>query len=172
MRRYLMAALAPAMAGASAGAAPVAYQALDPAAFQSFVGNWTPDSAPLCAVIDAAARWDAVMHPAAVMGGAKQFAPPAETWASQDVLLIARVIPGGAKGPAFEPVSVAAAGGSVEVDYKFTAPPASSYTIKSYMALEVPKPVPATVVFKENGRTVCALKPGDGAWLSPPATPQ
>jgi len=27
-------------------------------------------------------------------------------------------------------------------------------------------------VFKENGRTVCALKPGDGAWLSPPATPQ
>ena len=172
MGRYLTTALALAMVGASAGAAPVAYKALDPGAYQSFVGNWTPDSAPLCAVIGSAANWDAVLHPAAVMGGSNRFAPPPETWRSHVVLLVAKVIPGGAKGSALESVSVNDAGGSLNVDYRFTPPPASSFTIKTYMALEIAKPIPESVVFKENGQTVCTLKPAAGAWLSPPAPPQ
>jgi hypothetical protein len=172
MGRYLTAALGLAMAGAPAGAAPVAYRVLDTGAYQSFVGNWTPDSAPLCAVIDSSAHWDAVMHPAAMMGGSRRFAPPPETWTSHVVLLIARVIPGGGKGTALQPVSVDGAVASLDVDYRFTPPPAGSYTIKAYVALEIPRLVPATVVFKENGQTVCMLKPRDGAWLSPAAIPQ
>ena len=86
------------------------------------------------------------------MGGAERFAPPAETWASHIVLLVARVVPGGAKGQPIQPVSVDRADGSLEVDYRFTLLPESSYTVKAYMALEVPKPAPASVVFKENGQ--------------------
>ena len=52
------------------------FKLLDPDAYQSFVGNWSPDTAPLCAAIGSADQWDHVLHPAATMGAHRPFAPP------------------------------------------------------------------------------------------------
>jgi len=155
-------------AASPALAAPVSFTALSPDAYQSFVGNWTPETAPLCAEIDSAARWNAVMHPAAVMGPDKQFAPAASFWTSHMVLLLARVVPAGGEG-AFSAPSVTRTGRTLTVTYRYTAPPPASSTIKSYLALAVPKSTATSVVFRQNGRRVCALRPAVGAWLSPPA---
>jgi len=165
LRLALLLALALA---APAFAAPVSFTVLSPDDYQSFVGNWKPDSAPLCAAIDSAARWNAVLHPAAVMGAHKPFAPAPSFWASRMVLLLARVTPAGGEG-AFTAPSVAVAGRTLTVSYTFKPPPPASSTIKWYLALAVPKTAPTSVVFQENGHTVCSLRPASGAWLSPAA---
>jgi hypothetical protein len=168
MRRGLGIALAAALlAPAAAAAQPVSYTALDPAAYHAFVVNWTPDTAPLCALISSAAQWSQVMHPAPVMGGPQTFGPPDTIWRTQSVLLLARVTPAGATASTLHPVFVKLTGGVLEVDYQFKAPPAASSTIKDYMALQIPEVVPTSVVFKENGETVCSLARGKGVWLSP-----
>ena len=160
--------LALAAASAPAFAAPVSSTVLSPDAYQSFVGNWTPASAPLCAVIDSSTRWNAVLHPAAVMGAGKPFAPPPSFWTSHMVLLLARVIPAGGEG-AFTAPSVAGHGRTLTVSYTFTAPAPASSTIGWYLALAVAKSAPTSVVFEENGHTVCSLSPARGAWRSPAA---
>jgi hypothetical protein len=155
------------LAPAAAVAQPVSYTALNPNSYHAFVVNWTPDTAPLCALIGSAAQWSAVMHPAPVMGGAQAFGPPDAIWRTHSVLLLARVTPAGATAATLHPVFVKLNSGVLEVDYQFKAPPAASSTIKDYMALEIPEVVPSSVVFKENGKTVCSLARGKGVWLSP-----
>jgi len=171
MRQGLKVLLAATLLGVpvAAAAAPVPYTALDPTAYQSFVGNWSPDSGPLCAVIGSQAQWDKVMRPAPLMGKTPAFGPPASTWDAHVVLLIAKVMPGGGVGSAFKPLSVQRTGDALDVSYRYVMPHVASYQIKGYMALEVAKPVAASVVFTENGKAVCSLKPGAGVWLSPAA---
>jgi hypothetical protein len=166
MLRFVLALV---LAAASpALAAPVRFTPLSLDAYQSFVGSWTPDNAPLCAEINSAARWNAVLHPAAVMGADKAFAPAPSFWTSHMVLLLARVVPAGGEG-AFTAPSITSTGRTLRVSYDFTAPPLASSTMKGYLALAVPKSTATSVVFRQNGRRVCALHPAVGAWLSPPA---
>jgi hypothetical protein len=164
--KVLLAAMALGVPGA-ATAAPVPYTALDPTAYQSFVGNWSPDTGPLCAVIGSQAQWDKVMHPAPLMGKTPVFGPRTSTWDGHVVLLIAKVMPGGGMGSAFKPLSVERTGDTLDVSYRYVMPHVASYQIKGYMALEVAKPAVESVVFTENGKAVCSLKPGAGVWLSP-----
>ena len=168
MRRGLNFLLGAAMlAPVVAEAQPVDYVALDMTRYHSFVGAWSPQTAPLCALISSQAKWDAVMHPAPVMGGGQVFGPPADTWGAHSVLLLARIVPGGGGAPALRPVFAKLNDGVLEVDYQFRTPPQSSYTVSTAMALEIPEVVPDSVVFKENGKTVCTLAPAKGVWLSP-----
>jgi len=142
---------------ASTALAAPGWKRLDPAAYQSFVMNWTPDSAPFCAAMRSPAEWDAVMHPAPVMGPHKPFAPPASFWKEHAVLLIAKVVGGGDKVEAFTDVSVK--GGAVA--YRFQAPPSASFQVKSALMLAVSKPLAGKVRFIENGKPVCTVEPGN-----------
>jgi hypothetical protein len=144
----------------------VSFVRLQPDAYQSFVGNWTPDSAPLCAAIRSQAEWDQVLHPAAVMGASKPFSPDPGFWRGHMVLLIARVAPAAAED-AFTAPAVSRAGGALTVSYHFTVPPPASSTMKWYLALAVTKASPTAVSFQENGRRVCALRLAAGKWRSP-----
>src|SRR5262245_4629000 len=92
------------------GAQDVAHTRLDPGAFQSFVRNWEPPSRPLCAALQSAKDWDAVMAPAPVMGASKPFAPPGDLWGRSAVLMLARVVDAGDTAKIFELRSVRQAG--------------------------------------------------------------
>jgi hypothetical protein len=169
MMQRLILALTLALAAASpALAAPVSFTEVSPDSYQSFVGNWTPATRPLCAMISSSADWNKVMHPAPVMGGGKPFSPDAGFWASQMLLLVARVVPADGEG-AFTSPAVDLAGAALTVSYAFTPPAPASSTIKAYLALAVPRSAATLVAFRENGRVVCSLRPARGLWVSPAA---
>jgi hypothetical protein len=147
--------------------------ALNPSDYQVFVGNWTPDAVPLCAVLSSEADWNRILHPAATMFSNKAFAPPAFMWNSRAVLLVARATYGGDNPNLFQPTAVSRTQDTIELDYGFTPPlAAATYTGKYYMMVQVTKPLPANVRFVENGREVCDVKPDSGAWVSPPSVLQ
>jgi hypothetical protein len=56
--------------------------------------------------------------------------------------------------------------GTIDITYRFTPPPKASSTMKSWLGVEVDKPLPATIRFVEGGRVVCTLAPASGAWRS------
>jgi hypothetical protein len=151
----IVAALA-AVTGASGQAPP--YAVLDPDSFQSFIANWTPATQPLCAVLQSQADWDKVMHPAPVMGGNKPFAPPAEFWARNAVLLIARVVGSGDMAKVFTLQGVRSTADAIEVGYAFASPPPASAQVKWWLGVRVAKPLPATARFVENGHVVCTAR--------------
>lgn len=95
------------------------YTVLDPKAYQSFVANWTPSNKPLCAAIQSQADWDAVFHPAPVMGANRPFGPPAEFWNDRAVLVLAKVIDNGDTAKVFQLTGVHRDEKIIEVDYSF-----------------------------------------------------
>jgi hypothetical protein len=137
----------------------VAHGRLDPAEFQSFVRNWEPPSRPLCAALQSAADWDAVMAPAAVMGASKPFAPPADLWTRNAVLLLARVVDAGDTTKIFELGSVRRAGDRLDIGYTFTPPPKASSTMKWWLGITVAKPLPPTIRFLAGDVVTCTLAP-------------
>ena len=132
---------------------------LNPNEYQSFVGNWTPEDRPLCAALQSAGDWDKVMHPAATMNS-HAFAPPAEVWQGHAVLLLARVVNAGDTSHVFSVSKLSTEQNALVVDYAFASTPAASSTEKYYFALEVAKPLAATIRFREGGNVVCEVAPG------------
>ena len=137
--------------------------------YQSFVKNWSPEETPLCAAMDSQADWDAVMHPAPTMGQTRPFSPPEAFWKRNSLLVLARVInSGGDDLDVFQVGRVVRSKSKITIDYKFRTPPAASSQIKATMGLEIAKPLPSVIEFKENGRMVCALRPDKKQIVSPP----
>ncbi|HEY5070508.1 MAG TPA: hypothetical protein VII63_00610 [Caulobacteraceae bacterium] len=169
MNRKLVAAMIAAAlgAGAPAQAAEPAYLRIDPSRFQSFVGNWTPEDAPLCAVIRSEAEWRQILHPAPVMDSHKPFSPGGKFWKGHAVIMVARVISAGNIAGVFRPERIRRSAEAIEVDYRFSPTPRASSSIKWYLALRVAEPLPPTVSLVENGREVCALHQDAGTWVTP-----
>jgi hypothetical protein len=137
--------------------------------YQSFVRNWSPEETPLCAAMDSQADWDAVMRPAPTMGQTRPFSPPEAFWKRNSLLVLARVInSGGDDLDVFQVGRVVRSKSKITIDYNFSTPPAASSQIKATMALEIAKPLPSVIEFKENGRMVCALRPDKKQIVSPP----
>ncbi len=163
---FLLAGLAAGIMTA-ARADETAPQRFDLGAYQSYVANWTPDTKPFCAILRSSADWSAVIRPAAVMGSAKPFAPPADTWTTNAVLVVART----AYASQGDAAALIVAGvretqGAIEVETRFSPPPPSSYASKQAVALAFRKPLPENIVVRENGAVVCTLRPGQGRWRS------
>jgi hypothetical protein len=152
-----IAVLASMLAGC-AGADP-AYTVLRPGDYHVFVAPWAATDHPFCAAFQSAADWEARMRPAAVMGE-NRFAPPPEIWRDHAVLLMARETNPGDPARLFTVTGVAksADADALDVHTSFTPPPASTYTIVAYVAVEVPKPLPHVIHFSENGRDVCEIR--------------
>jgi hypothetical protein len=144
--------------GSSRSAAEAAFERLDPNTYQSFVRNWKPENAPLCAVIRSQADWDKVLAPAARMGGTPTYAPPAAFWDTKAVLFVARVINAGNTADVFRVERVEFGKHTLELDYSYRPTPPASSTMKWYLAVAVAKPLPATVRFTEGGKVVCTLR--------------
>ncbi len=158
-------------AAVSANGAEQPYERLDPAAYQSFVANWQPADGPFCAVIRTATDWDRVLKPAPTMGRTRPFAPPPEFWHFKAVLLVAHVIGAGDASDVFQVVRLSLGTGGLELDYRFIPTPPATSTMKWYLAVALPKPLPLVVRFMENRRLICTLRTRDIAPLPPPLPP-
>jgi len=55
-------------------------------------------------------------------------------------------------------------GDTLEVDARFSPQAAGSYTLKQSAAVELTRPLPQTIVVRENASVVCTLKRAAGAW--------
>jgi hypothetical protein len=158
-RRFSVLAVLAAVTAANPGRAQSAADAvLDPDSFQSFVANWAPDTEPRCAAMRSQADWDKVMRPAPVRRGTKPFAPPADFWTRNGVVLIARVVDSGDMTRIFRLTGVRAAAGAIEIDYTFSPPPPASSKVKWWLGIKVAKPLAAVVRFVEKGRVACTAR--------------
>jgi hypothetical protein len=149
---------------ACATPAALPFTPIGPASYAVFVGNWAPETAPFCAVINDPDAWARVMHPAATMGQHAPFAPAAEFWRDHTVLVVARIAPGGAATKLFNAVAVTQSRGDVELDYLFRRPPEATYSIKAWLGVSLAQKVAGKVVLRENGLPACTLDPARGLW--------
>jgi hypothetical protein len=132
---------------------------LHPQDYQDYVAHWKPASAPLCRVFTSAEQWQQTLRPAAVMDGHRPFAPPAGFWNDHAVLFVARTMYAGATENALTVRQVTRTPSALTLDYAFSPTPPASSTSALWAAAVVQKPVPPAVVFNENGRTVCTVRP-------------
>ena len=148
------------LALAACPAANPPYTVLNPSDYHVFVAPWDPADQPFCAAFQSAADWEARMHPAASMGQ-NTFAPPTEIWRDHAVVLMARETNPGDPAHFFTVTGVTKStdADALDVHITFTPPPASTFTIVAYVAVEVPKPLPHVIHFNENGRDVCEIRP-------------
>jgi len=143
------------------------FKLLDKDAYSSFVANWEPEDAPLCAAFGSKADWDKVMHPAPTMGGNQVFAPADTTWEKHAVLVLSRIV-GDLDAKTFVVSDVKRSGDAIDVTYAFTPPAEGSAQFKDFFLLEVPGPLPSNINFTENGKLVCTTAPGASTPALPP----
>ena len=124
----------------------------------------------LYAIIQTPAQYAALFHPAPVMGGKRPFAPKPEFFNKEQILVVARVtLAPKDLDKVFEVERVVEKGHALELHYRFTAPDShATYTVKSQLAIRIPKHDYASVTFVENGKQIGVLKPAEGQWSVPP----
>ena len=148
----------------------IAYCTLNPSDYQNFVKNWDDTKQPvLYAVVRSIDQWNGIFHPAPVMGGNRRFAPDADMFATNEILIVARVMPATESADTFrvEQVSTNAAG--LVLNYRYTPTPnAVSYTVKNYLGVIVPTFGHSTVAFVENGKQIGTLDAAKGRWCVGP----
>jgi hypothetical protein len=171
MRRILFLIAAAALLAPTAALPARQFNVLNPGDYQSFAGNWTPDTAPLCAAMGSADQWDHVLHPAATMGSHKPFAPPADFWNRHVVLLLARIVDAGDLSKVFQVDDVLRRKDTIDVTLRFKPTPPASSRMKAYIAVAVDKPIPARVRFIQDGSIVCVLDTAAGTWIASPPQP-
>jgi len=156
--------------GSVSKAKAVSFRMLKNDEFQSFIKNWDDKKFPaLYALIRTPAQWDAIFHPAPVMGGNRQFAPEAKLYENEQIIIVAHVIP--APDPSLTLFNVRQIFTDNEVlfiYYRFNQPEnAASYTVKSHMAVVIPKHNYKRIVFIESGKQLGILDLAQGQWSVP-----
>jgi hypothetical protein len=163
----------------SAGAKPegraVAYQKIGVGDYQNFLINWDEKRYPvLCALIRTPVQYDALFHPAAVMDDKRPFAPGAEIYTKEQVLMVGRVMAApGNMDKIFEVERIVENGRELAFRYRFHEPGTNAtFTVKNYLALLIPRHEYRKVIFFENGKRVGELKTAEGQWSVPAMTPE
>ncbi len=139
------------------------FVATQSSAYQSFIKNWSPDSTPLCAILASSADWDAVLHPAGVMGAHKPYAPQVDFWRTHGMLIVARTVPGAASSIRLEKIAATKRSTGVVVTYKLEGGADASFMTKVWLPIEVAKPLPVSAAFKDTNGVKCSAKLGGGA---------
>ena len=156
--------------GDTSKAKHVSYRILKGDEFQSFIKNWDDKKYPaLYALIQTPAQWDAVFHPAPVMGQKLPFAPDAKLYEKEQIIVVAHVIPAPeANLTVFNVRQVVADNNVLVVYYRFNKPEnPASYTVKSHLAVVIPKYSYKRIVFIENGKQLGILDLSQGQWAVP-----
>ena len=130
-----------------------------PQDYQDYVVHWRPANAPLCKALTSEAAWEQTLHPAAVMGTRRPFAPPAAFWRTHALLFVARTIYAGPVDNVLNVRRIVRSRDRIVLDYTFSPTPHASSTMNWWIGAVVAKPLPALIVFRENDRTVCTLRP-------------
>ena len=141
--------------------------------YQNFLKNWDDAKVPvLVALVRNPKEYDQLFGAAAVIGNRKEFAPPNDFYAREQLLVVSRVV--AATGDPEKVLAVdrlVADGPGLIVSYHFKAPkePATSQQ-KVWMTLRLPKKDFASVRFIENGKEVGTLDVAAGQFTIPVAT--
>lgn len=172
MHRTIAACLLATLAAGAALAEEIPFTRIGRDDYQNFIANWNDADVPVFrALIRTPAEYDAVFHPARVIGAAKPTRVPAEFFQKGMLLVVARVVP--APGPAdkvLEADALTADGTTLELRYRFTPPAAGgSFTVKEMLALRIPRRDVGVVRIVENGAPVGELAIADGQWSEPAA---
>lgn len=161
-------------AGARTEEKPVSYEEIAANTYQNFIKNWDDKKHPvLVALIRTPAQYAALFHPAAVMGNKRPFAPEPELYAKERILVVARVTTASEDtDKVFHVERVIQKGQELSVYYGFIEPKSNAtYSVKSYLALRIPKRPCKKVVFFENGKEVGRLNTAQGQWSVPTIKP-
>ena len=137
--------------------------------FQSFIKNWDDKKQPvLYALIQTPAQWNAIFHPAPVMGKNRSFGPDEKEFEKEQLLVIARVMFLPDTDKVFQVEKVSANAEELVLSYRFDEPKTpQSYTIKNYLGVWVPKRTFKKVIFIENGKRRGLLDLSKGQWSIP-----
>ena len=155
--------------GALDAGAPVAHRVIPSSSYDSFVKNWDDATHPvLYARIRTPADWNTVLNAAAYMGNKHPFAPDEKFFKAEQLLVIARVVPGNDMNKALKIESVRATADELAVRYRYavSAGPKATSTVKACLYVAVPQRDYKRIVFVENGLPVGELKAGDVTGLS------
>lgn len=157
-------------AGSGSKAKAVSYRVIKNDEFQSFIKNWEDKKYPaLYALIRTPAQWDAIFHPAPVMGGNRPFAPDAKLYENEQIIIVAHVIP--APDPnltLFNIRQIFADNDVLFIYYRFNQPEnTASYTVKSHLSVVIPKHNYKRIVFIESGKQLGILDLAQGQWSVP-----
>jgi hypothetical protein len=157
--------------GGASKTKPVSFRILKDSDFQSFIKNWDDKKYPaLYALIQNPAQWDAIFHPAPVMGGQNRpYCPDGKVYEKEQIVVVARVIPApDANLTVFNVRQVVAGNEVLVLYYRFNNPEnPASYTIKSHLAVAMPKYSYKRIVFIENGKQIGILDLSKGQWSVP-----
>ena len=156
--------------GSALTAKAVSFRILKNDEFQSFIKNWDDKKYPaLYALIRTPAQWNAIFHPAPVMGGDRPFAPDAKIYENEQIIIVARVIP--AADPnltVFNVRQIFADNDVLFIYYRFNQPEnTASYTVKSNLSVVIPNHNYKRIVFIESGRQLGILDLAQGQWSVP-----
>ena len=161
--------------GAKPAERAVTYKRMGVNDYQNFLKNWDDQKqAVLYALIQTPARYDALFHPAPLMRDKRPFAPEAELYAKEQILVVARVMPAPDNmDKVFEVERVVERGQALELHYRFNEPEkGATFSVKDLLTLRIPKHDYEKVLFIENGKQIGELKPAQGQWCVPAATPE
>jgi hypothetical protein len=155
---------------ARAGGEPVRFEQISPNDYRNFLANWDDEAEPVFrAVIRTAEEYDAIFHPAPVMGDRKPHKPAPQLFENEMIVVVARVVDAPAEGEHVLAVeTLSADGDTLELRYRFTPPrmPAS-FRMKQMLAVRFPRRDLKVVRIVENGTAVGDLRPGEGHWVVP-----
>jgi hypothetical protein len=161
--------------GAKSAERAVTYQRMAIGDYQNFLRNWDEKKhAVLYALIQTPARYDALFHPAALMRDKRPFAPEAEIYAKEQILVVARVMVAPENmDKVFETERLTEKNQELVFHYRFNEPGAyATFSVKHYLAVRIPRHEYKKVLFFENGKRVGELKTAEGQWSVPAMTPE
>lgn len=137
--------------------------------YANFPVNWSAKGTYRLGLIRSADEYSQVFQPAAVAGNRKPFAPNAEFYDKEMVLIVGRVTPApGDIEQALVIEQVIAKGKTLEVIFRFRPGPASAnYSVKAMSTVRIPVRDIERVIFREGETKIDELKIDQGQWLMP-----
>lgn len=149
----------------------VSYQRIGVGDYQNRIG-WND----AYALIQTPAQYDALFYPTAVMHSKRPFAPDAELYRNEQILVVAREMTAPKDhqlDKVFEVERIAARDGELAFHYRFNEPTEiDTFSVANYLAVRIPKYNYKKVIFFENGKQVGELKLSEGQWSVPAMTPK
>ena len=153
----------------------VTYKRMGIGNYQNFLKNWDEKKhAVLYALIQTPAQYDALFHPAPLMGAKRPFAPEAEVYMKEQILVVARVIVAPVNmDKVFEVERVTERDQELALHYRFNETKTNAtFSVKNYLAIRIPRHDYKKVTFFENGKQVGELNTAESQWSVPAMTPE
>jgi hypothetical protein len=151
----------------------VTYKRMANSDYQNFLINWDENKYPvLCALLQDPAQYNALFQPAAVNRAVGQIAPEADLYLNEQILVVAQVGAATANmDQIFEVEQVTERDEELTFHYRYhESKTDTSFLVKHYLALRIPRCDYKKMRFIENGKQVGELNITAGQWSIPAMT--